>query len=154
MRALQAQYAQQQLQQQRQAIPSQNMHYNNAVLREMQQLQRQQLSERMARMQADLQLQQQQRFSQGGPTTEQQVRNEQLRQQLLQHLGAVRPVYQARGPGPASYQPMMSYLSQQQQQAHHLLQPQMPPAAAQIPPNQPRPTAAGPIIRHGTQYRM
>jgi hypothetical protein len=168
---LQAAYAQQQLQQQRQAIPQQNPQYNNVLLQEMQQLQQQQLSERMSRFQVDaLRLQQErQRYvsTQNPNAVLQQSRTEQLRQQLLQHVGASRPVYQTHAaPAPAqgaagpAYQPMMSYLSQQQQQQqqqHFIQQPMQPNQMAPLPQTQPlshpRPTTAMTVIPHGSQYR-
>lgn len=136
-RLLQAQYAQQQLEQQRQAIPSQNVNYSNAVLRQMQEYQRQQL----ARMQA-LQMQQSGRYATPG----QPIHNEQLRQQLLQHLGAARPVYPAPPPPGATYQPMVRYVTQQPGQ--QMLRPQAPPPVQHQPAassgSQPNPI----VIRH------
>lgn len=146
-RLLQAQYAQQQLQQQRQAVPSQNLNFSNAVLQQMQELQRQQLSERMARMQADAAMQG--RHYQLPPMHNQQVRQH---QQLLQHLGATRAVYQPR-PG-APYQSINLYLpqqqqQQQQQQAHRMLPPRLPTTAQpRQPANPPQPNTSV-VLRHG-----
>lgn len=163
---MQAAYAQQQLQQQRQANP-QNSQHNNVLLREMQQLQQQQLSERMSRYQAEvvrIQRERQQFLAATNQNPMQQTRTDQLRHQLLQHVGASRPVYpvhaqSAPASSASSYQPMMSYLSQQQRQQQHVLgQPGPSNQVIQLPQSQPlshpRPTAPPvTVLPPGTQYR-
>lgn len=148
-RILQAQYAQQQLQQQRQAVPSQN--YNEAVLRQMQEYQKQALARARANAMQQ-QMQQGHRYitpGHGQPTHE-----EQLRQQLLQHLGAARPVYPPP-PSGATYQPMVRYVTQQQP-GQHLLPPRLPLGTVQHQPGTSNPTQPNTVvIRHGPPtYRL